>query len=170
MRGLAWRPQWATRNGRDRGSITTAASPPILIPRIQGHVRGWNGGARAVERQAASTSQPGRFEVELPATEENVSTSGGLCGAWIDRVHDRHPPKEIIRDMDSSVCPPHGDQEGSVHSPGNFMPTLALPKHVRRLSTGRGCRGAKPASEIPRRFDDSRPRPAPVWPGKSTAG
>ena len=36
-----------------------------------------------------------------------------MNGVWIDKVHDRHPPKMIILDMDSSVSPTHGEQEGS---------------------------------------------------------
>ena len=49
-------------------------------------------GGKAVERQAASASQMGRFETELLATEENLSLVGDLSGVWIDRVHDRHAP------------------------------------------------------------------------------
>jgi Transposase DDE domain group 1 len=30
---------------------------------------------------------------------------------WIDRVHDRRPPRGIVLDMDSSVSPTHGEQE-----------------------------------------------------------
>ena len=40
-------------------------------------------------------------------------------GAWIDRVHDRKIPKIIILDMDSSVSPTHGGQEGSAYN-GHF--------------------------------------------------
>jgi hypothetical protein len=54
-------------------------------------------GGKAVERQAASTSQMGRFETELLATEENLAALADLSGQWIDKVHDRHPPKMIIR-------------------------------------------------------------------------
>lgn len=32
---------------------------------------------------------------------------------WIDRVHLRKPPKWITLDMDSSVSPTHGAQEGT---------------------------------------------------------
>ena len=37
----------------------------------------------------------------------------------IDRVHDRCPPKMIILDMDSSVSPTHGEQEGTAYN-GHF--------------------------------------------------
>ena len=65
----------------------------------------WIVGGKAVERQGASTSQMGRFETELLATEENLAALTKLSGTWIDKVHDRRPPKMIILDMDSSVSP-----------------------------------------------------------------
>ena len=65
----------------------------------------WIVGGKAIERQAASTSQMGRFETELLATDENVEALVDMNGVWIDKVHDRHPPKMIILDMDSSVSP-----------------------------------------------------------------
>ena len=43
-------------------------------------------GGRAKERSAASTSEIGRFETELLATDENLNTQSNLCGAWIDRT------------------------------------------------------------------------------------
>ena len=70
----------------------------------------WIVGGKAIERQAASTSQMGRFETELLATDENVEALVDMNGVWIDKVHDRHPPKMIILDMDSSVSPTHGEQ------------------------------------------------------------
>ena len=75
----------------------------------------WIVGGKAIERQAASTSQMGRFETELLATDENVEALVDMNGVWIDKVHDRHPPKMIILDMDSSVSPTHGEQEGPTH-------------------------------------------------------
>jgi hypothetical protein len=81
---------------------------------------------KAVERQAASTSQMGRFETEVLATEENLAALADLSGQWIDRVHDRHPPTEIILDMDSSVSPTHGNQEGSADN-GHFGCTCYHP-------------------------------------------
>ena len=53
-------------------------------------------GGKTIERQAASTSQMGRFETELLATDENVEALVDMNGVWIDKVHDRHPPKMII--------------------------------------------------------------------------
>jgi len=86
----------------------------------------WIVGGKAVERQAASTSQMGRFETELLATDANVEALADLSGHWIDRVHDRHPPTKIILDMDSSVSPTHGDQEGTAYN-GHFGCTCYHP-------------------------------------------
>ena len=55
----------------------------------------WIVGGKAIERQAASTSQMGRFETELLATDENVEALVDMNGVWIDKVHDRHPPKDF---------------------------------------------------------------------------
>ena len=74
---------------------------------------------KGLDRRAASTSQMGRFETEWLATEENFAVLNYLPGAWIDRVHDRKIPKIIILDMDSSVSPTHGGQEGSAYN-GHF--------------------------------------------------
>jgi hypothetical protein len=86
----------------------------------------WIVGGHAVTKQAASTSQMGRFETEVLANEENLAALAYLSGAWIDRVHDRHPPTEIILDMDSSVSPTHGNQEGSAYN-GHFGCTCYHP-------------------------------------------
>ena len=88
-------------------------------------MRWWVGG-HAVTRQAASTSQMGRFETELLATDANVEALADMNGVWIDKVHDRHPPTKIILDMDSSVSPTHGDQEGTAYN-GHFGCTCYHP-------------------------------------------
>ncbi|MBT3659843.1 MAG: IS1380 family transposase, partial [Rhodospirillaceae bacterium] len=86
----------------------------------------WIVGGKAVEKQAASTSQMGRFETELLATDANVEVLAEMNGVWIDRVHDRRPPKMIILDMDSSVSPTYGEQEGSAYN-GHFGCTCYHP-------------------------------------------
>ena len=86
----------------------------------------WIVGGKAVERQAASTSQMGRFETELLATDANIEVLADMNGAWIDKVHDRCPPKMIILDMDSSVSPTHGEQEGTAYN-GHFGCTCYHP-------------------------------------------
>ena len=86
----------------------------------------WIVGGYAVTKQAASTSQMGRFETEVLATNANVEALANLSGQWIDKVHDRHPPTKIILDMDSSVSPTHGDQEGTAYN-GHFGCTCYHP-------------------------------------------
>jgi len=86
----------------------------------------WIVGGHAVEGQAASTSQMGRFETELLATDANVEALAEMNGMWIDKVHDRCPPTKIILDMDSSVSPTHGEQEGSAYN-GHFGRTCYHP-------------------------------------------
>ena len=87
----------------------------------------WIVGGHAVTKQAASSSQMGRFETEVLATEENLAALGDLSGRWIDRVHDRCPPKKIILDMDSSVSPTHGKvEDGSTYN-GHFGCTCYHP-------------------------------------------
>jgi hypothetical protein len=86
----------------------------------------WIVGGKAVERQAASSSQMGRFETALLATDANIEALADMNGVWIDRVHDRRPPKMIILDMDSSVSPTHGEQEGAAYN-GHFGGTCYHP-------------------------------------------
>ena len=86
----------------------------------------WIVGGEAVERHAASTSQMGRFETEQLASDDNFAALTALPGAWIDKVHDCRPPKMIILDMDSSVSPTYGDQDGSAYN-GHFGCTCYHP-------------------------------------------
>jgi len=86
----------------------------------------WIVGGHAVAKQAASASQMGRFETEFLGTDDNLAALADLSGAWIDRVHDRRPPKMMVLDMDSSVSPTHGDQEGTAYN-GHFGCTCYHP-------------------------------------------
>lgn len=74
---------------------------------------------RAIDGQAASTSQMSRFETEGLATAENRAALADLSGQWIDRFLDRTGLKYIVLDMDSSVSPTHGEQEGTAWN-GHF--------------------------------------------------
>ena len=76
-------------------------------------------GGRAVDAKAASASQMGRFETEVLTAAGNRTALTDLPGQWIDRVHERKPPKWITLDMDSSVSPTHGAQEGTAWN-GHF--------------------------------------------------
>ena len=71
----------------------------------------------------------GRFETEWLATDDNLAALTDLSGVWIDRVHRGKPPKTIVLDMDSSVSPTYGDQEGSAYN-GHFGCTCYHPLFV----------------------------------------
>ena len=86
-------------------------------------------GGRAVDAQAASASQMGRFETETLAMPENRAALADLNGQWIDRFHDRNGLKYIALDMDSSVSPTHGDQEGAAWN-GHFECTCYHPNFL----------------------------------------
>ena len=86
-------------------------------------------GGRAVDAQAASASQMGRFETETLALAGNRAALADLNGQWIDRFHDRNGLKYIVLDMDSSVSPTHGDQEGSAWN-GHFDCTCYHPNFL----------------------------------------
>lgn len=86
-------------------------------------------GGRAVDAQAASTSQMGRFETETLALPENREALADLNGHWIDQFHDRNGLKYIVLDMDSSVSPTHGDQEGTAWN-GHFDCTCYHPNFL----------------------------------------
>ena len=59
----------------------------------------WIVGGRAATKQAASTSQMGRFETEWLANDENLVALTDLGGRWIDRVHSRRRLNGIVLDM-----------------------------------------------------------------------
>ena len=86
-------------------------------------------GGRAVDRQAASASQMGRFETEVLATPDNRAALADMLGRWVDRHHAAKPLRWISLDMDSSVSPTHGDQEGSAWN-GHFGCTRYHPLFV----------------------------------------
>ena len=70
-------------------------------------------GGRATQRPAASTSEVGRFETTILSRPKNLGLLIDLPGRWIDQVRQRKPVNEVILDLDSSVSPTHGQQEGS---------------------------------------------------------
>ena len=74
-------------------------------------------GGRAVDGQAASTSQMARFETDILASAHNHASLADLPGQWIDALHDAQPPKWITLDMDSSVSPPWGLGRECVEQP-----------------------------------------------------
>ena len=78
------------------------------------HVVG--GRASQPEKQAASTSEVGRFETETLSTKSNLTALMDLSGHWIDQVHQRQPLKQLILDLDSSVSETFGKQEGTAYN------------------------------------------------------
>jgi hypothetical protein len=83
-------------------------------------------GGRACERNAASTSQMGRFETEVLTQNDNLAMLTRLPGMWIDRLRKQRPIRELILDMDSSVSETYGEQEGSAYN-GHFGCTCYHP-------------------------------------------
>src|SRR4029077_5652120 len=75
----------------------------------------WVVGDRAITGSAASASQMGRFETKWLSTPENLAALADLPGQWIDKVHERRPPRIVVLDMDSSESPTYGEQEGSAY-------------------------------------------------------
>jgi hypothetical protein len=59
-------------------------------------------------------------------SDENLAALTGLSGQWIDCVHGRRSLRSIVLDMDSSVSPTHGDQEGTAYN-GHFACTCYHP-------------------------------------------
>ena len=51
----------------------------------------WIVAGKAIEIQAASSSQMGRFATEVLASEGNLAALADFSGAWIDPVHE--PPR-----------------------------------------------------------------------------
>ncbi|WP_298869183.1 IS1380 family transposase [uncultured Gimesia sp.] len=81
------------------------------------HVVG--GRASQPEKQAASSSEVGRFETKTLSTNRNLTALMKLSGRWTDNVHRRRPLKELILDMDSSVSETYGRQQGTAYN-GHF--------------------------------------------------
>lgn len=71
----------------------------------------------------------GRFETEWLGQPQNFAALADLPGQWIDKVHQRRPPKRIVLDMDSSESPTYGAQEGSAYN-GHFGCTCCHPLFV----------------------------------------
>ena len=81
------------------------------------HVVG--GRAMLPEKQAASSSEVGRFETEMLSERRNLTALMKLSGQWVDQVHRRQPLKQLILDMDSSVSETYGQQQGTAYN-GHF--------------------------------------------------
>ena len=89
----------------------------------------WIVGGRAVTNEAASSSQMGRFETGILTDSADLAALVDLSGRWIDAVHSRRPANTVVLDMDSSVSPTYGDQEGTAYN-GHFSCTCYHPLFV----------------------------------------
>ena len=78
-------------------------------------VVGWKG----PNRNAASTSEMGRFETELLTQKENLKGIERLNVEWIKRALAKTVHRRIILDIDSSESPVHGEQEEAAYN-GHF--------------------------------------------------
>jgi len=78
------------------------------------HVVG--GRAALADKRAASASEVGRFETEIIKANSNLTALIDLSGEWIDKVHQRKPPKQLILDLDSSVSKTYGRPAGTVYN------------------------------------------------------
>ncbi len=92
-------------------------------------------GGRAVDGQAASASQIGRFETETLALPENRVALDDPSGQWTCRFHERRGLKHIVPDIDSSLSPTHGDQEGAAWN-GHFECNCKTQHTQRRACPG----------------------------------
>jgi len=86
-------------------------------------------GHRDFDRHGASESQMGRFETRMLTSMRNLAALTGLSGQWIDRVRPLRNSPNLILDIDSSVSPVHGSQEGATWN-GHFGCTCYHPLFV----------------------------------------
>jgi Transposase DDE domain group 1 len=82
-----------------------------------------------VTEQAASTSQMGRFETNAMTSPTNLTALADLSGRWIDRAQIQRARTALVLDIDSSVSPTYGAQEGTAYN-GHFACTCYHPLFV----------------------------------------
>ncbi len=101
--------------GRSAGyDDVSDAERPALDP-VMRQVAGGHG----VDDEAASAGRMGRFETGVSEAADNRGAPADVSGQWIDRAHAAMAPEWITPDMDGSVGPPHGAQEGTAWN-GHF--------------------------------------------------
>ncbi len=108
--------------GRLAGYADTNDAERLRVDPVIRHVVG----RKAKDHPAASTSQMGRFETQILATEENRAALTDLNEQWVVRACARTRMDRLVLDMDSSVSPTHGQQEGSAYN-GHFGQTCYHP-------------------------------------------
>ena len=77
-------------------------------------------------KQPASVNTMGRFETDILTQQENLRNLSDVNGKWVEKAMRETQHKRIILDMDSSVSPVHGEQEGSAYN-GHFSCTCFHP-------------------------------------------
>ncbi len=78
-------------------------------------VVGWQG----TDRNAASTSEMGRFETEILTAKDVLNGLPRLNTQWVEGAMAHTPHQRVILDMDSSEGQVHGHQEGAAYN-GHF--------------------------------------------------
>src|SRR5436309_13122164 len=91
----------------------------------------WIVGGRAVTEHAASANQMGRFETGAMTSTANLTALADLSGRWIDRVQTRRRGTALVLDIDSSVSPTYGTQEGTAYRIQRPLRLHLLPPAVR---------------------------------------
>jgi hypothetical protein len=81
-------------------AVPSAVTVPPWRPDPKPPTLRWVVGDRAITGCVASASQMGRLETEWLARPGNLAALADLPGRWIDKVHMRRPPKNIVLDMD----------------------------------------------------------------------
>jgi hypothetical protein len=84
----------------------------------------WIVGARLSSAKRFRPVRWGRFETEWLASDGNLAALIVLPGRWIDSDHGWRSPTSIVLDMDSSVSPTHGDQQGTVFKATSPAPAI----------------------------------------------
>lgn len=120
------------RTGRNNRRTLTAQFRQSVFGRLAGYedvndadrlghdpAMRWIVGGRTVAKEAASTSQMGRFETEVLTGKANRAALADLSAKWIDAVRACRPTNVMVLDMDSSVSPTHGEQESTAYN-GHF--------------------------------------------------
>src|SRR3989475_11459649 len=90
------------------------------------------GGSSAAARSRSRrrpTSQMGRFETSAMASPTNLAALADLSGQWIDRAQMQRARTALALDIDSSVSPTYGAQEGTAYN-GHFACTCYHPLFV----------------------------------------
>src|SRR5215470_16368476 len=71
----------------------------------------------------------GRFETSAMTSPTNLTALADLSGRWIDRAQARRARTTLVLDIDSSVSPTYGAQEGTAYN-GHFECTCYHPLFV----------------------------------------